>query len=66
MLEAVFSMLSVPRCYTQDKSRVRLVVGQSPASKGVKTEAEEFIALEAVTRQRPVKIQQAEKAQCVL
>jgi hypothetical protein len=34
---------------------------QSPASKDVNTEAEEPTALEAVTRQQPVKIQQTEK-----
>jgi hypothetical protein len=38
-----------------------LVVRQSPASKGVNTEAEEAMALEAVTRRQPVKIQQTEK-----
>jgi hypothetical protein len=37
------------------------IVRQSPASKDVKTEAEEATALEAVTRRQPVKIQQAEK-----
>jgi hypothetical protein len=36
-------------------------VRQSPASKDVKTEAEEATALEAVTRQQPAKIQQTEK-----
>jgi hypothetical protein len=35
---------------------------QSPASKGVNTEAEEATALEAVTRRQPVKTQQTEKA----
>jgi hypothetical protein len=52
---------SVPRCYKQDKSRVYLVVRQSPASKGVNTEAEEATALIAVTRRQPAKIQQTEK-----
>jgi hypothetical protein len=32
-------------------------VRQSPASKGVNTEAEEVTALETVTRRQPVKIQ---------
>jgi hypothetical protein len=41
-------------------------VRQSPASKDVKTEAEEAPALEAVTRRRPVKIQQNEKNSYVL
>jgi hypothetical protein len=35
-------------------------VRQSPASKDVKTEAEEVTALEALTRQQPVKMQQTE------
>jgi hypothetical protein len=38
-----------------------LVVRQSPASKDVSTEAEESTALEAVTQQQLVKIQQTEK-----
>jgi hypothetical protein len=37
------------------------VVRQSPASKDINTEAEEVMALEAITRWQPVKIQQAEK-----
>jgi hypothetical protein len=41
-------------------------VRQSPDSKDVNTEAEEAMALEAVTRRRLVKMQQTEKAQCVL
>jgi hypothetical protein len=36
-------------------------VTQSPASKNVNMEAEEGTDLEDVTRQQPVKIQQAEK-----
>jgi hypothetical protein len=36
-------------------------VRQSPASKDVNTEVEGSTALEAVTRRRPVKIQQTEK-----
>jgi hypothetical protein len=36
-------------------------VRQSPASKDVNTDAEEATALGAVTRRRPVKIQQTEK-----
>jgi hypothetical protein len=43
-----------------------LVVRESPASKDVNTEAEEATTLEAVTRRQPVKIQQTEKASCVL
>jgi ribosomal protein S2 len=61
LLETVFSMRSVPRCYKQDKSRVQSVGRQSQASKGVNTEAEEAMALEAITRWQPVKIQQTEK-----
>jgi hypothetical protein len=38
-----------------------LVVRQTPARKGVNTEAEEATVLEAVTRRQPVKIQQIEK-----
>jgi hypothetical protein len=57
---------SLSWCYNQDKSTVKLLVRQSPASKYVNTEAEEATALEAVTRRQPVKIQQAEKAYCVL
>jgi hypothetical protein len=41
LLEAVFSMRSMPKCYKQDKSKVWLVGRQSPASKGVNAEAEE-------------------------
>jgi hypothetical protein len=37
-------------------------VRESPASKNFKMEAEEATALEAVSRQQPVKIQQTEKA----
>jgi hypothetical protein len=40
LLEAAFSMRSIPRCYKQDKSRVSLVVRQSPASKGSNAEVE--------------------------
>jgi hypothetical protein len=61
LLGEAFSMRSVPKCYKQDKSRIQLVVRQSPASKGVKMELEESTAFEAVTRQRLVKIQQNEK-----
>jgi hypothetical protein len=45
----VFSVLSVPRIYKQDKSSIKLVVRQSPASKGVMTEVE-VTTLKAVTR----------------
>jgi hypothetical protein len=61
LLQAVFFMWSVPRCYNRDKCRVQLVVRQSPASKDVNTEAEEATVLEAVTRKRLVKKQQTEK-----
>jgi hypothetical protein len=37
-------------------------VRQSPTSKDVNTEAEEAMALEAVTRRRLVKMQQSEKS----
>jgi hypothetical protein len=39
---------------------------QSPANKNVNTKAEEAMALEAVTRRHPVKIQQNRKAKYVL
>jgi hypothetical protein len=45
--------------------RVELVGRQSPVSKNVYTEAEEATALEAVTRQQPVEIQQTKKPMCV-
>jgi hypothetical protein len=61
----VFSVRPVPRCYKQDNWSNELVVGQSPASKDVNTEAEGSTVLKAVTRQ-PVKIQQTQKTQCVL
>jgi hypothetical protein len=38
-----------------------LYIHTSSASKNVNTEAEEATALKAVTRQRPVKLQEAEK-----
>jgi hypothetical protein len=41
-------------------------VRQSPTSKDVNTEVEEATALEAVTRQQPVKMQQTEKISYVL
>jgi hypothetical protein len=62
LLEAVFSMPPLPRCYKQDNSRVWLVGRQSPASKGVNAEAEEATALGAVARRQLVKMQQTEKA----
>jgi hypothetical protein len=43
-------MRAVPRCYKQEKSRIELLVRQSPASTDVNTEAEEATALKAVTR----------------
>jgi hypothetical protein len=47
-LKAAFSMMSVLRCFKQGKSRVQLVVRQSPASKDVKAEAEEATALDNI------------------
>jgi hypothetical protein len=41
-------------------------VTQSPASNVVNTEAEEAMALEAVTRRQPVKIRQTEMTSYVL
>jgi hypothetical protein len=55
IFEAVFSIQSVPRRYTQDKSRIQLVGRQLPASKGVDTEAEEATVLKAVTRHSRLK-----------
>jgi hypothetical protein len=49
LLEAVFPVRSVPRCYKQDKSRLQLVVIESQANKDVNTEDEEVTAFEAVT-----------------
>jgi hypothetical protein len=46
--------------------RVRLVVKHSPASKGVKMEDEGATVVKAVTRRRPVKIEQIEKTWFVL
>jgi hypothetical protein len=48
MLEVVFSMRYVPRCYKQDKSRFQSVVRQSPGSKDVNTEVEGSAGLGAV------------------
>jgi hypothetical protein len=59
LLETVFYMLSLPRCYKQDKSGVYLVARETLASK-------EATALKAVTRQRLVKTQQTENTYCVL
>jgi hypothetical protein len=41
-------------------------VRESPASKDVNTEVEKAMALEAVTKQQPLKIQQTEKISYVL
>jgi hypothetical protein len=51
----------VPICYKQNKSRVQLVVRESPASKDVNTAAEEATALVAITRRQPMNIQQTEE-----
>jgi hypothetical protein len=53
-------------CYKQGKSRIYLVVRESPASKDVNTEDEEATALEAVTRRQPVMIEQTEQTWCFL
>jgi hypothetical protein len=57
----VISIRSELTCYNQDKSKVYLAVRQSSESKGVNMESEEATALEAVSRQQPVKIQKTEK-----
>jgi hypothetical protein len=62
LLETVFSMQSMLRCYKQDRSRVLLVGKESPASKGMNVQVEGSMALEAITRQRLGKTQQTEKA----
>jgi hypothetical protein len=59
------SMRFVPRSYKQDKSRIQLLVRESPASKEVNTAAEEATALVAVARRQPVKVQQTEETLCV-
>jgi hypothetical protein len=57
----VFSIRSVPRCYEDSvKQRVQLRDGGQPAVEWVR-EAEECPMLEAVGRERQVKIQQAER-----
>jgi hypothetical protein len=50
LLEEVFSMRSVQRCYKQDNSRILLVMRESPASKDVNTEVDGSTAVKAVTR----------------
>jgi hypothetical protein len=62
---AVFSMYPVPRCYKQDKSRIRVVVMESPARKDVNKEANGSTALGAVARQ-PSKAHQSENIKYVL
>jgi hypothetical protein len=47
-------MRSVARCYKQDKSKMYLVMRESPASKDVNTEVESYMVLETVTRRQPV------------
>jgi hypothetical protein len=63
LLKAVFSMRSVPEYYVYKhyKSRVYLVVRQSPSSKDVNAEVKRSTALAAVPKQRLVKRQQIEK-----
>lgn len=41
LLKTAFSVRSLPRCLKQDKSRIYSVGRQSPASKGLNTQAEE-------------------------
>jgi hypothetical protein len=55
--EAVFSMLSVQKCYKHGKSRIWFVVGQSPGGNNMSAEAEDIV--EADTRQ-PVNTEQTE------
>jgi hypothetical protein len=54
-------MWSVSRRYKKDKSRILLVVRESPGSNDVNTEIDGSTALEAVIRQRLVKAQHIEK-----
>jgi hypothetical protein len=54
------------RALRQQLEEQELVVRQSSASKGMNTEAEEAMVLEAITRQQLVKIQQTEKTWCAL
>jgi hypothetical protein len=61
VLGEVLYMRSVPTSYKQGESRILLFGRQSPANKGVNTEAEEATVLEAVNRRPSVKIQQTEK-----
>jgi hypothetical protein len=51
---------------TPGVSHYEWVLKQSPASKDMNMEAEEAMALEAVARQKPVKIQQTKKTLCLL
>jgi hypothetical protein len=60
LLRDVVSVRSSPSCYKQNKSNVKLVLRQLPASKDVNTEVEGSTAFEAVTRQRLVKTKQTE------
>jgi hypothetical protein len=41
----VFSVLSVPICYTRDNWSNECVMGQSPAGKNVRTEAEDVVGI---------------------
>jgi hypothetical protein len=50
LLEEVFFVQSLLRCYKQNKSRIHLVVRHLQAGKDVNTEVVGFTALEAVTR----------------
>jgi hypothetical protein len=60
LLDKVFSMRSVLTCYKKVTSNTELVVIESPASKDVNTEADEAMALEAVTWRQPVRTHQPE------
>jgi hypothetical protein len=61
LLGELFPMQSVPRCYQQDWSRIKLVLRQSPGNKDVNKEVDGSTALEADTRQRLLKTQQTGK-----
>jgi hypothetical protein len=54
-------MRFVPRCYKQGKSRIQLVVRESPAGEDVNTATEEAAVLVAVTRLQSINIQQIEE-----
>jgi hypothetical protein len=61
LLGEVFSVWSVLRCCKQDKSRIWLVLRQSPTSNDMSMEVEGSKVLEAIIKQWLMKTQQAEK-----